>query len=82
VLVLAGLGTVATGGVACGEDVLVARFELTSNTPDAGVIEEAAADAGRVNGQSINAERARARARWNDRVNDHTPRPNEADENH
>jgi len=81
VLVLAGLGSIASGAVACGEDVLVARFGLTSNVPDAGVIEEAA-DAGRVNGQSINAERARERARRNERANEHTPRPSEADKSH
>lgn len=49
-------------GVACGEDVLVARFGLTSNAPDAGVVEAAAFDGGtssKFNSQSFNAERAR-----------------------
>jgi hypothetical protein len=60
------------GSVACGEDVLVARFGLTSNAPDAGVI-EAAADAGKVNGQSINAQRARQQAKKDERANEHAP---------
>ncbi len=62
VLVLGALGA----SVGCGEDVLVARFGLTSNAPDAGVVEAAASDAGEVNGQSINAERARAQALHDD----------------
>jgi hypothetical protein len=70
-----------SASVACGEDVLVARFGLTSNAPDAGVI-EAAADAGKVNGQSVNAERARQQAKKDEHENDHAPRPNETDDDH
>jgi hypothetical protein len=66
-------------GVGCGEDVLVARFGLKSNAPDAGVLEAAAEDAGKgkdkVNQQSANAQKARAKARRIDRANDHPPPP-------
>lgn len=70
-------------GVACGEDVLVARFGLTSNAPDAGAIEAAAGDAGsksKRNEQSTAAQRARAKARRLERANDHLPSRPSADE--
>ena len=75
------LGAVAANvlvGLACGEDVLVARFGLTSNAPDGGVLEadvDAGAGKASLNLQSINAHKARAKARRIERANDHPPAP-------
>jgi hypothetical protein len=64
-------------GLACGEDVLVARFGLTSSGLDGGVLDVAAEDAGtgkdKLNQQSTNAQKARAKARRIERANDHPP---------
>jgi hypothetical protein len=59
--------------------VLVARFGLTSNAPDAGIIEAAGADAGKdedeVNEQSVAAQKARNKAKRIDHANSHPPPP-------
>ncbi|HWO09071.1 MAG TPA: hypothetical protein VNN80_06315 [Polyangiaceae bacterium] len=51
-----------SGGLACGEDVLVGRWLLRSNVGDAGPGGDAGADAGG-NPQALNAQRAREHAR-------------------
>jgi hypothetical protein len=66
------LGALLTAGSGCGQDVLVARWTLLSDAPDAAQEDEPegateGADAG-VNHQSIAAARARERAR---RENNH-----------
>jgi hypothetical protein len=77
----AAVGNLLTG-LACGEDVLVARFGLTSSGVDGGVLEVATEDAGtgkdKLNQQSTNAQKARAKARRIERANDHPP----SDDNH
>ena len=81
---VAGLVLVAAGLVGCGEDVLVARFGLTSNGPDAGLVEAAStvSDASAPNAQQRNAQKARANARALENAASHgnvPPKPSDSD---
>lgn len=61
---LLALALAAACGLGCGEDVLVSRWDLSLRASDAGAEETAeGSDAGFVNVQALNAQRARVHAR-------------------
>jgi hypothetical protein len=63
------LGALLLSAWGCGQDVLVARWTLLSDAPDASPGGDTDADAG-LNQQSIHAQRARDRARMRESMND------------
>jgi hypothetical protein len=57
------LAALLAAGLGCGQDVLVARWTLLSETPDAAPSDELEGPDAGVNEQSLHAQRARERAR-------------------
>jgi hypothetical protein len=68
------LGALLASGLACGQDVLVARWTLLSETRDASPNDDPGGPDAGVNEESLHAQRARERARMRE-----TPIPSDSD---